>query len=371
LLDGYVGAESGTAENNRWAKDCTLSAAGGSQLAVEREEFKRIVEAIQTVLGRVTVSVRRFLRRLTIWVRLRSHEAELSDELAFHREMIERDLRARGWSPEDAKHGARRAMGNETYMREEARAVVIQPWLEAVWQDAKYALRGLARNPGRRSYAALSVVTLALGVGGTAAVYGLARALLFDPLPYAHESEVGVFWKKTDWTEEEFLYLRGRFPGFREVALYRFHDVVVREGDAPARLRPGLAASAELFGVLGAHPMLGRGFRAGDDATGAEPVAVLSFDLAGDGRRPVRRRHAPNARRQATHSCWRDAARLLVPQPFGACLDIGATQPRVAEPELHARRPSRTGTRCARDGAAGRAARGDARRAIRLRRAVG
>ncbi len=231
------------------------------------------------MLGRVTVSVRRFLRRLTIWVRLRSHEAELSDELAFHREMIERDLRARGWSPEDAKHGARRAMGNETYMREEARGVVIQPWLEAVWQDAKYALRGLARNPGRRSYAALSVVTLALGVGGTAAVYGLARALLFDPLPYAHESEVGVFWKKTDWTEEEFLYLRGRFPGFREVALYRFHDVIVREGDAPARLLPGLAASAELFVVLGVHPMLGRGFRARDDAPGAEPVAVLSFDL--------------------------------------------------------------------------------------------
>jgi predicted permease len=200
-------------------------------------------------------------------------------ELAFHREMIERDLITGGASLADARDGARRAMGNETYMREEARRVVLQPWLETVWQDAMYALRSLTRTPGRRTYALLAVVTLALGVGGTAAVYGLARGLLFDPLPYSHEREVGVFWKKTDWTEEEFLYLRGRVPGFRQVALYRSRDAIVREGDAPARLLSGVSASAELFDVLGAQPMLGRGFRPGEDVDGAEPVALLSFGL--------------------------------------------------------------------------------------------
>ena len=219
----------------------------------------------------------RFLRRFAIWVRFRSHEAELSDELAFHREMIERDLLACGWSPRDAKDGARRAMGNETFMREEARRVVLQSWLEAVWQDAMYAIRSLTRSAGRLRYALLAVLTLSLGVGGTTAVYTIARALLFDPLPYTHEREIGVFWKKTDWKHEEFLYIRGRVPGFRQVALYRFQDLVLREGDAPARLLPSLSASAELFDVLGAQPMLGRTFRAGDDTKGAEPVAVLSF----------------------------------------------------------------------------------------------
>ena len=198
-------------------------------------------------------------------------------ELAFHREMIERDLIAGGASPTDARDGARRAMGNETYMREEARRTVLPAWLEAMWQDATYAIRSLTRTASRLRYALLSVLTLALGVGGTTAVYTIARALLFDALPYAHEREIGVFWKKTDWKHVEFLYLRGRVPGFRRVALYRLHDVMLREGDAPARLLPGLSASAELFDVLGAQPMLGRTFRAGDDTEGAEPVAVLSF----------------------------------------------------------------------------------------------
>jgi predicted permease len=142
--------------------------------------------------------------------------------------------------------------------------------------DARHSVRRLTTHP---AYALLAVVTLALGVGGTAAAYGVARGILFDPLPYAHEREVGVFWKKTDWNEEEFLYIRGRVPGFQQVALYRQRDVILRDGDGPARLVPGVAASAELFDVLGADPLLGRGFRRGDDVPGAEPVTVLSFGL--------------------------------------------------------------------------------------------
>ena len=130
-----------------------------------------------------------------------------------------------------------------------------------------------------RLYASVAVLTLALGVGGTASTYGVARGVLFDPLPYAHAREIGVFWKKTDWTEEEFLHIRGRVPGFREVALYRVHDVILREGNEPPRLLPGLSALAELFDVLGVRPVLGRGFQPGDDAPGAEPVAVLSYGL--------------------------------------------------------------------------------------------
>jgi len=142
--------------------------------------------------------------------------------------------------------------------------------------DVRYSLRRLWARPG---YALLAVLTLALGVGGTAATYGVTRGVLFDPLPYSHAREVGVFWKKTDWTEEEFLFIRGRVPGFQQVALYRQRDAILRDGDAPARLVSNVAASSELFDVLGAVPVLGRGFRAGDDVPGAEPVAVLSFGL--------------------------------------------------------------------------------------------
>ena len=148
--------------------------------------------------------------------------------------------------------------------------------METCIADVRYSVRRLWAH---RGYALLTVLTLALGVGGTASTYRIAGGVLFDPLPYAHAREVGVFWKKTDWTEEEFLYIRGRVPGFRQVALHRQRDVILRDGDGPARLVPGVAASAELFDVLGAFPLAGRGFRAGDDVPGAEPVAVLSFGL--------------------------------------------------------------------------------------------
>ena len=152
------------------------------------------------------------------------------------------------------------------------------PMLSTLTTDARYAARRLRARPG---YALLAILTLGLGIGGTAAVFGIARPLIFDPLPYANAEEVTSFWMPGWWNEEEFLYLRGGglFPGYRAVAAYRPGDVTMRDGDAPARLVPGLTTSAELFDVLGARPLIGRTFQRGDDAQGAEPVAVLSYGL--------------------------------------------------------------------------------------------
>jgi putative ABC transport system permease protein len=149
---------------------------------------------------------------------------------------------------------------------------MLRSWLT----DFRYTAQRLRARP---SYALVSVVTLALGIGGIAAIFGIARPVMLDPLPYANAADVGSFWMPGWWTEEEFLYLRGKFPGFQSVAAYRPGDVTLRSGDAPARLIPGLTTSAEFFDVLGARPLLGRTFQKGDDAQGAEPVAVISYGL--------------------------------------------------------------------------------------------
>jgi predicted permease len=150
------------------------------------------------------------------------------------------------------------------------------PMLRSWIADARYAARRLRTRPG---YTFLAVLTLALGIGGTAAAFGIARPLIVDPLPYRNANEVASFWMPGWWTEEEFLHLRGRIPGFRLVAAHRPGDVTMRDGDAPARLLPGLTTSAELFDVLGARPLIGRALQPGDDVQGAEPVAVLSYGL--------------------------------------------------------------------------------------------
>jgi len=167
----------------------------------------------------------------------------------------------RGWSGFEPRANAYRPGGQP-----------MRTW----FTDARYAARRLRSRP---VYALLAVLTLALGIGGTAAIFGIARPVMFDPLPYANADRVGAFWMPGWWTEEEFLYLRGKVPGFQLVGAQRPGDVTMRNGDNPARLLSGLTVTGELFDVLGAKPLIGRAPRVGDDVQGAEPVAVLSYGL--------------------------------------------------------------------------------------------
>jgi putative ABC transport system permease protein len=143
--------------------------------------------------------------------------------------------------------------------------------------DGTYTLRRLRRRP---AYTALTVLTLALGVAGTAAVYSIAKGLLFNPLPYRNEGELVSLWGSGTWSEAEITFLRPELEaGFRGYAAVRPVDVTLTAGDTPVRLVHGVATSAGLFRTLGAAPALGTGFRPEDDRTGAEPVVVLSDAL--------------------------------------------------------------------------------------------
>ncbi|MEP6732709.1 MAG: ABC transporter permease [bacterium] len=161
----------------------------------------------------------------------------------------------------------------------EPRANAMQPGGPAMEQwimDARHALRRLIRRP---RYAMLAILTLALGIGGTAAIFGVARGIFFDPLPYTNAESIALFSSPFDWNQQEFTFLRGNTPGFSQIAQYTNHDVTLETGDGPARIMPGIAASSELFSVLGARPLRGRTFQSTDDVQGAEAVVVISYGL--------------------------------------------------------------------------------------------
>ncbi|RPJ61434.1 MAG: FtsX-like permease family protein [Acidobacteria bacterium] len=148
--------------------------------------------------------------------------------------------------------------------------------METWIMDLRFSARRLVNRP---VYTLLAVLTLALGVGGTAAIFSIVRALLLDPLPVEREEQVGVLWMDGSWTEQEFLHFRPDFPGFQRMAAYMHGDQTLEVDRQPLRMVRGISASAELFDVLGARPFIGRTFQKGEDVVGAAPVAVLSHGL--------------------------------------------------------------------------------------------
>ena len=121
-----------------------------------------------------------FLRRLLYLLRNRRMEAEFAEELETHRLLAQqRELEA-GAADADAAAASRRAMGHVTLAREDARAPWIAPWLDSVWQDGTYALRGFRRAP---AFTGAFVLVMALGVGATTAVFALVDSLVLRDLP--------------------------------------------------------------------------------------------------------------------------------------------------------------------------------------------
>jgi predicted permease len=216
---------------------------------------------------------------------------DVDDELRFHLESRVDALVAAGLSPAAAEAEARREFGDVRAARTELAAIDRgrlrragrTEWWAGWRQDARFAWRALRRRPG---FAAAVLLTLALGLGATGAIFAAADAALLRPLPYAEPDALVHLWRtharaldaKGDLSYPDFLDLRERAGAFAGLAGYHSNRVVLGAGDRPQVLWAG-KTTANFFAVLGARPAAGRFFAEGEDATGAPRVAVLSHAL--------------------------------------------------------------------------------------------
>ena len=122
--------------------------------------------------------MRETLARLIDWMRRDTLDRELTEELQFHRQQLEREIENSARSGSAELHDPSRRMGNITAVREAARERWSIPWIDNLQQDVRYALRGIRRNPG---FTAVVVATLALGLGVNAAVFSLVDRLFVQP----------------------------------------------------------------------------------------------------------------------------------------------------------------------------------------------
>ncbi|HWB15169.1 MAG TPA: ABC transporter permease [Vicinamibacterales bacterium] len=222
-----------------------------------------------------------WLRRLRARVRYRRFDDDLRRELDVHRAMSEDASVASGVDPLTARAGAARALGNMTMAREEARGVWLAPSLERVWQDVRYAVRGFRRAP---AFTAFALLTLALGIGGTTAVFSVVDGVLLKPLPYPEPDRLVDVRQSTQtpalddlpMAASQYFIFRDENRTVTDVGLYMNDAITVTRRGAPQRVSV-VRATDGVLPVLGVTPALGRLFTRDDDLPNAPPVAVATF----------------------------------------------------------------------------------------------
>lgn len=155
--------------------------------------------------------------------------------------------------------------------------------MRTVLQDLKFGLRVLARNPG---FTAVAIITLALGIGATTAVFSVVNAILLRPLPYPHPDRLMTVWETEPSgpynlypaSGPDFVDWREHNNVFSSVAAGTTAGAALTGGAEPM-LISGYGVSPELFRVLGVQPLLGRLFTAGETVSGHDHLVILSYGL--------------------------------------------------------------------------------------------
>jgi predicted permease len=157
-------------------------------------------------------------------------------------------------------------------------------WMERLWQDVRYGCRMLAASPG---FAAIAILSLAIGIGANCAIFSIADGLLLRPLPVARPGEIFTV-SSTQAIEAlgmssnlssypDYVDIRDRSKSFDGLAAFTYVAVgFAPDSKATPKLKMGMLASGNLFSVMGVEPVLGRAFRPDEDQVpGRDAVVVL------------------------------------------------------------------------------------------------
>jgi predicted permease len=227
--------------------------------------------------------LRRFWHRLRGTLRGAHGDDEFGDEIESHLQMLtEANLRL-GMSPEAARRAAALTFGSVQSTKGSWRDQRVLPLLDTVPGDVRFALRGLVKEPG---VAGVCVLTLALAIGGSTAIFSVVNAALIRPLPYPNADRLVQVWETNpranrwgDWASyPDFDDWRRENRVFESMAAFRSGRFRLTDGEYPEML-VGVRVSHELFSVLGINPVLGRPFLRDEGDTGRDDVAILSHGL--------------------------------------------------------------------------------------------
>ena len=224
-------------------------------------------------------------RHLTHGVHALTHrtaaDRDTADEVQHYFDEATAELIDRGLSADEARRAARASLGSITAAQDEIRAYGWENVVLTSLADASYGVRRLRRAPG---FAILSVLTLALGIGASTAIFSAVNPILFQPLPYSQASRIVTIWdygvdgSRLDVTFGTYREVLERSRSLEAVTVMKPWQPTLTGPAEPERL-DGQRVSASYFRVLGVRPVVGREFSASEDLPNGAKVAMLSDSL--------------------------------------------------------------------------------------------
>ncbi len=208
-------------------------------------------------------------------------DARLAEELRFHVEMSAERNRRAGFDDAEAERRAHVSLGGRSRWSESARDEYRSRLLDDFVQDLRYAVRTLRSAP---AFTTASVLTLALGIGGTTAIFSAVDGVLFKSLPFSHpERLVRVYQNdevrglpRSDVAPGNFAEWRARASAFDGIAVAEPYGLVYSGPEGEEEIR-NWNVTRDFFSILDARPILGRVFGAADYEPGAPPALVLTY----------------------------------------------------------------------------------------------
>ena len=233
-----------------------------------------------------------------MWRRKRRND-DLERELRSHLDAETAEQQENGMSPDDARSAAKRALGNTTQLKEGVRQAWGWNWLERFNQDVAYGVRTFTRTPG---FTAVVILTLALGIGSTSAIFSIVNAVLLNPLPYPKADRLVVIWdQQTRDPKAPPVFDSYRdYQTFRDSSQSFVHLAPatwatggrILTGAGPARNVLAMPAGLDFFSLLGFKAEVGRTFQPDDLHRRCTVVLKYGFWMAAfGGQRSVTGKH--------------------------------------------------------------------------------
>lgn len=214
----------------------------------------------------------------------RRRDRESDEEMAFHVEMQARQFERAGLPPDEALRRARVMFGSRAEVREQVREARGVAGFDQLRADVSYAVRQIRRAPG---FSATVIAVLALGIGGSAAIYSVVDHVLFRALPFADSHHMVVVWETdrrsgtsrepASWPDIVDMQARSRTLAASAVLLGT--NMSLTSGDAPPVRLTGIVTTASYFALTGARPLLGRTFLDSETRPGGSRVVILGETL--------------------------------------------------------------------------------------------